>query len=257
MVDVAVPNFQSLLITPMVNGLDLASATGFIVRHGNDFFIVTNWHVLSGRHVDTEEPMHDSAATPDAVRITHTTGDLNTRIDLVEPLKGPGEDGPPLWLELPSINGHRVDVGAVRLTNLQGAQPIAHDINAGGSIYVPITGRLSVIGFPFGIKAASGLPIWTQGFVATEIALPFDGRPCFLIDARTREGQSGSPVLFYSESGLTASGPGGLVLGGSQPAMRFTGIYSGRVNKQSDLGRVWNPATVSLVVGGGQPAKPL
>jgi len=64
-----------------------------------------------------------------------------------------------------------------------------------------VTSGLSIVGFPFGITGGGGLGVWVQGTIATEPSLDFDGMPRFLIDSRTRPGQSGSPVLAYHAGG--------------------------------------------------------
>jgi len=253
---IAAPNTQSLQITLLANDKELSSATGFLVSHEGELYLVTNWHVLSGRHAETQAILSATGATPDAVRIRHTTDDLSVRVDRVEPLRD--SDGNALWLELPLIQERRTDVAALRLTQFDGVRPYLYDVeNVNKSIHVPIAERLSVIGFPFGITAGQGLPIWTQAFVATEPELAFDSAACFLVDSRTRTGQSGSPVIYYSESGMFSSSAGGLVIGGSGINIRFMGIYSGRINPESDLGRVWFPWAIAAVLKGGQPSQSL
>lgn len=91
-----------------------------------------------------------------------------------------------------------------------------------------------VIGYPFSAKGFTvTMPIWTSGSVANEVNSGPDDR--FLVDARTRPGQSGSPVVLY-RSATTAGSPlpvqipeKGLLLG----------VYSGRTDKVDDLGFVW------------------
>jgi hypothetical protein len=93
---------------------------------------------------------------------------------------------------------------------------------------------VQVIGYPFSAKGFTvSMPIWTSGSVANEVNSGPDDR--FLIDARTRPGQSGSPVVLYRAE-TTAGSPlpvrileEGLLLG----------VYSGRTDKVDDLGFVW------------------
>ena len=106
---------------------------------------------------------------------------------------------------------------------------------------------LSIIGFPFGYAGGGALPIWVQGAIATEPSVDWDGLPRFLIDSRTRPGQSGSPVILYREAGLTTNAAGEhVVIPG--PHERFVGVYSGRISEQSDLGIVWKPRVVREIV---------
>ena len=180
-------------------------ATGFLAPHK---WLVTNWHVLSGRDAETEDILSSSGATPDSIRIRFHGTTLTEFSEQVVPLRD--EDGTPLWYEHP-IHGHHVDVAALRLPDNVGqvitevadvgttySTPIRfssydpEDANPAG-IYISVTERLSIIGFPTG-EDVQGFPIWTQGFVASEPDLSFRNLPCFLIDSRTRKGQSGSPL---------------------------------------------------------------
>lgn len=61
--------------------------------------------------------------------------------------------------------------------------------------------QLSVVGFPSGRTGGGFFAIWIQGTVVTEPTVDYEDLPCFLIDARTRGGQSGSPVILRSPSG--------------------------------------------------------
>lgn len=100
-----------------------------------------------------------------------------------------------------------------------------------------------VIGFPFGRSSYEGLGIWTRGTVASEPTFPFEGLQRFLIDARTRPSQSGSPVHMPVNSGPPASRS---IAGANSPWL--VGVYSGRVNEQSDLGFVWpTPLLVEII----------
>jgi len=45
------------------DGLGLKSASGFMVEAGDKHYLITNWHVLSGRDLSTPGPQ-EPAATP-------------------------------------------------------------------------------------------------------------------------------------------------------------------------------------------------
>lgn len=88
------------------------------------------------------------------------------------------------------------------------------------------------------------------------------GGQFFLIDCRTREGQSGSAVIAYRSAGVVSEKIGTLTVH-EEPVTRFLGIYSGRINRDSDIGIVWKakaireliesvPANVGSAVTAGQ-----
>jgi hypothetical protein len=96
---------------------------------------------------------------------------------------------------------------------------------------------VSIIGFPLGNIGEGGLAVCKTGSIASEIDVDWNGLPRFLIDARTKGGMSGSPVIAVRHGSYVNSG-GGLVLGGGSN-MNFLGIYSGRMKDDLDLGIVW------------------
>ncbi|THK36394.1 hypothetical protein EHS39_19705 [Ensifer sp. MPMI2T] len=104
---------------------------------------------------------------------------------------------------------------------------------------------LSIIGFPFGQAAGGLFGMWVTGFVASELDVDFDAKPIFLIDSRTRPGQSGSPVI-AARRGMVHRKSGNIGMGGE--AVEFLGIYSGRINDQSDLGFVWKRSAIKELV---------
>jgi hypothetical protein len=105
-----------------------------------------------------------------------------------------------------------------------------------GQIKVRPTDRVFVLGYPASVaEYSSVMPIWTTGTVANEVNAGTAER--FLIDSRTREGQSGSPVISYRRE-VYVDGNGDL--GGTlAEEARLLGIYSGRTDKTSDIGSVW------------------
>jgi Trypsin-like peptidase domain len=60
-----------------------------------------------------------------------------------------------------------------------------------------------IVGYPYGLESGFLLPLWTRGTIASEPAMFYRHRdrdlPLLLVDARTREGQSGSPVIIYRQ----------------------------------------------------------
>lgn len=119
--------------------------------------------------------------------------------------------------------------------------------NVGAELALGPASRVSIIGFPFGLTGGGGLAVWVSGFVASEPELGYEGQPLFLVDARTRTGQSGSPVLIYESSGSGNLAGGGLDFFAG-PVARFLGIYGGRIDGRTDLGYVWMPNTLSAVL---------
>lgn len=111
---------------------------------------------------------------------------------------------------------------------------------------------VNIIGFPFGRSSAGYFAIWVKGAIASDMEIDHDQLPCFLIDSRTRSGQSGSPVIAYAAAGPAILGNGSLVEQ-TTPIARLLGVYSGRVNEQSDIGYVWKIAAIQEILENGVP----
>lgn len=106
---------------------------------------------------------------------------------------------------------------------------------------------VSVIGFPFGMTAGGAFGIWATGFIASEPVVDFNELPIILIDCRSRQGQSGSPVVAYRSSGLIFLNDGSAAMY-KDPVHQFIGIYSGRINSESDLGIVWKSTALAELI---------
>ncbi len=79
------------------------------------------------------------------------------------------------------------------------------------------------VGYPSGVwDQVNLMPIMRRGTTATPIALDFEGRPEFLIDAAVYPGSSGSPVFIYQPDTLRSSH-----LGSSQGGKKF--LFAGVV----------------------------
>jgi hypothetical protein len=240
--------------------------TGFFYRIAGQNFLVTARHILSA-HTWRENKPRDHPVLPTHVRISvrglpSANGFDATSLpvsDIVLPLVDEHEE--PIWLEHPE---HREDVDIAVL-------PLASDLlRTDEFYYVPVepeppqgntrfwvTQDVFVVGFPLGLHHGYLWPLWIRGTVASEPFLHFGFKgveyPMFLIDARTRGGQSGSPVFIMRRSFAEDIGEHAL------PRTRLIGVYSGRANDEiadpknplpADLGFVWHTAVLDEICGG-------
>lgn len=238
----------SLYLKLYVNGQQLSTATGIVVRNQERAYLVTNWHVLSGRNTETGQPLSNTAALPDEVRIAHHLKDqLGTWRFHGEPLNK--ADGSPRWMAHHA--GPNIDVAALELTNLPAdVQLYPFDLAlANADMQIHPAMPISVIGFPLGLRPNAFFPIWKTGHIATDPELDYGGRPAFLIDATTREGMSGSPVVVRRSDYIKNNGT--QVIGGA-PCTRFLGLYSGRIHDDSEIGCVWRPGAINDLFTGAR-----
>ncbi len=238
---IAKPSVQSLLIEMQFNGQPISTGTAFIAQAQCGPVLVTNRHNVTGRHQETGKPLSPTCGIPNKIVIIHNKKDaLGTWIPKIESLLHNDE---PRWIEHPAL-GPRADFVALPLTQLDDIDLYPYEpANPGPDISVGPADPVSVIGFPFGITAGGACGVWATGFLASEPAIDFSDLPIQLIDCRSRQGQSGSPVIAYRSSGMVGMNNGGAsVFAG--PVWRFIGIYSGRINNESDLGIVWKASAI-------------
>ncbi|MEU5384181.1 trypsin-like peptidase domain-containing protein [Kitasatospora cineracea] len=258
-----VPAFASVYIEALTaTGVALGSATGFVVMdRAHNHYLVTNRHVVTGRHWETNE-LGDDGLTPAALRASFNTSGESGYTQEILPL---GDDElKPLWLEHPQF-GRLVDVVALPLTfdvAERGIDLVTYPLEMDHA-RLDLAGELFAIGYPLNVNpdVAGGLfGVWSRGTIAWPPQLDWRGLPCLLLDCRTRQGQSGSPVIFWADATRTFVGPHQRVQSGppSAPLWNLVGVYSGRIHKDSDIGMVWKRSALEEIINGGvRPTKPI
>lgn len=241
MTQITRPSVQSLLIEMQFNGQSLSSGTAFVVDTPKGPHLLTNRHNVTGRNQDTGAPLSKTGGIPNHIVVLHNKkGQLGTWVPRLEHLY---DNNAPRWIEHPKL-GPKADFVALPLQALDDVDLHPYDpFNPGPPIHVGPADPISVIGFPFGMTAGGVFGVWATGFLASEPDIDFNNLPIQLIDCRSRQGQSGSPVIAYRSGGGVAlkDGSTGMFSG---PVERFIGIYSGRINAESDLGIVWKASAI-------------
>ncbi len=227
------------------NGQILGTATGFLVQSARGPTLLTNRHVVTGRDQDTGALLSKTAGVPNELVIWHNHHNrLGEWIAKVERLY---VGDTPAWKEHPRL-GARADIAALPLTQLDGVHVYAYDpANPGPEIMVGPADPVSVIGFPFGLAGGGLFGLWATGFVAMEPIADFADLPVTLIDCRSRQGQSGSPVISFRNGGAVAMTNGNTSMFAG-PVWRLVGMYSGRINQESDLGIVWKVSALNELI---------
>lgn len=246
MPSIARPSVASLFLLMVKDGRPTGNvATGFVVERGSRRFLITNRHVVLG----------ESDTRPDSIEITHNrAGQLGQHERRIESLYDGA--GRPRWLEHPAQQPSlEVDVVALPLVEVAGIETFPYDPwSPGPGLTARVAEPLSIVGFPFGVTGGVGddqtFGVWVRGFVASEPEVDWQGLPVFLIDGRTRRGQSGSPVIAYASGGVVPTADGGTAVFAG-PVEQFFGVYAGRITEESDLGVVWKASVVREVVDQG------
>lgn len=234
------------------NGQALSVGTGFVTDSPIGPVLITNRHNVTGRDQNTNKPLSPMGALPNEIIIVHnkkvaTDGSLQGWVERLEPLCDSAEQ--PLWREHPYL-GSKVDFVALPLTNLEDVELYPYVLAVPGpQIALGPAEVVSVIGFPFGETAGGYFPVWATGFIASEPIVNYNDLPIILVDCRTREGQSGSPVIAFRR-GFATTDRGQFAV---EAAYRFVGIYSGRINRESDIGMVWKVSAIQELLASLAP----
>ena len=191
---IARPSVASLLLAPHNGKQALSTATGFVVESEDGRrWLITNWHVVSGRDPRTGRPLSASGEVPDRLRVLHnlesSLGRWTWRIEY--PV---GKDDEPRWLEHPE-HGRAFDVVALELTDTATVEFFPYD--------------LDTIGLPGGQSSPAASP------AAQYRRLPFRPRRRWrLRDLVPGHGRNGGRDRLRGQAVLlieAASGPGGPV----------------------------------------------
>lgn len=232
---------MSLLVRMHYGDTHLSTGTGFVFYNGYSNFLVTARHNVTGRNQDTGDCLAGHGGVPNRLTVFfNKKGALGDYVEVEVPLFD--DDDKPLWREHPML-GAKADIVAIELPDRDDIDFYPYlPSSSYPKIKVTVSERASVIGFPFATSAGGLFAVWVNGFIASEPNLDFGGNPSILIDCRTRTGQSGSPVILYTTSGYTDENENTLFASGEY--VRPIGIYSGRINSESDLGIVWKWSVV-------------
>lgn len=226
-------NLSVLRLELKYNDLSISKATGFfysaqVKDKGRVFFLVTNWHVISGRHTDSPHTcLNSNLTTPNKIVTKFNLKESTSNNILQQEITIPLYDnaGKASWIRHPK--GPSRDIAAVNLGSLENY--IAEGINTIADSYdmaIEIGNDVFILGYPLGFSHILDTPIWKRGIIASEPHIEVsENHSRIIIDATTRSGMSGAPVImrekthYLSEDGTVIS---------KVNAKRFIGIYSSR-----------------------------
>ncbi|WP_313065150.1 hypothetical protein [Achromobacter animicus] len=264
----------------------LANGTGVLYRRGNEYFIVTAWHNLTGRHPDTLGLLDaDTAGVPDNLLI-HVALEVENFGSTRLPIKVPLFDEEHALFLVHRQNFPRVDVAVIpfdptqpqmvdtqttagrlqgglvlntgtgehrqRIVAIQDFMPPS-DVCDEWLRSVEVTDELFIPGYPQNLHDYTGQPVWKRATVASSVQFGWNKQPLFLVDTASKSGMSGSPVISYSPNGRINLGSTTYHHGGRTAI--FGGIYTGRLGittkEDPQVGTVWHPKVVDEIIDNG------
>jgi len=260
--------------------IPLGSASGFFYRYGQHVVLVTNWHVLSGINPLTGIVRHSSKCRPNRVELHVNIRNQSDGHTFIRPENWSiHSEGQSRWWKRRDYSGSPgapiIDIGvmyleehlpdykevtekitalpATAIVNFEDEQPQSLDYG-----YPEISSEVFILGYPRGLTKQGIIPIWKRATIASEPLIALEGGvPAMLVDSVTREGMSGSPVLYFGpfvtdsngERIKTANDPS------SRPAGQpwLVGVYAGRDGATGEeldmaLGRVWHRRLLDEII---------
>ncbi len=161
----------------------LGTATGFIFSSEQAKFLITNRHVVTGRHEETEKNLNKEGAHPGKITLIET----GTMISLYKD----SEYKNAIWYEHPTCE--KVDVVAIPLSDSNEINQLKciNDHSLITDIKIDVGMEVFVIGYPLAIDV-KGTPLWKRASIASEPSIDVDDVPKILIDTATSHIQAGS-----------------------------------------------------------------
>lgn len=175
----------------------LASGTGFFWRHEVGIALVTAWHNFSGLHHTLREPLASHGGLPDRIKIRYMAREPRLFKEEILPLYVDDAADQPRWMVHREV-GSFFDI-AFLLLNLEGHDVFCANDKGVFSENLQPGSDVFAVGYPQGINTIGVIPIWKRGTVASEMDLPTEGHPKFLVDMTGRGGLSGAPYIGFNE----------------------------------------------------------
>lgn len=249
----------------------LSIGTGFIYKHGEQYFIITAWHNVTGRHSETLDTLEINCGIPDNIVINLSVsypgfGEIKRlitlplsdeekslfyihpknwpRIDVVAiPFDPAAEHNSELYLS----TGEHIKTKMMLLMPLENgtAEYTQAEICPVQRYFVPdkdvisqwlnsvdVTEELFIPGYPHNVQDFYAQPVWKRATIASSVQAGWNREPKFLVDSASKSGMSGAPVLYFSSKGTVRIY--GITHYYGQEVAILAGVYVGRLGVKGE-----------------------
>jgi hypothetical protein len=230
------------------NDEPVSSATGFIIFKRRQFYLITNWHVVTGINHETGE-RNKHAIVPNHFKLISHYFKREIYCPLIN------EEGQKNWLEYPQKKQGKnniplVDVVLIPIEDEAFLKELVFNFDLVNTPIKMVPALpVAIIGFPF--TESRGLPIWITGFIASEPSENQQNSPLLYVNAAGYSGLSGSPVVVRMAGLYHHSETNALTMDHGYHT-KFLGIYSGRIHgKENDslaICNVWKPEVIDTIL---------
>lgn len=264
---------------------ELSIGTGFIYQSESNYYIITAWHNLTGRHSESLKLLSKNSAIPDnvVVNLAISMPEFGvTRHSIIIPLHDEEKSlfyiHPNNWpridvvaipfdphatfiSEICFMDGEEKEINFSPVMHVPGSKntevcPIQkyfvpqHDVIDKWLKSVEVTEELFIPGYPSNLQDYYSQPVWKRATIASSVQQGWNREPKFLIDSASKSGMSGSPVLYYSPNGSVK------IFGSTyqyeQDIAILAGIYVGRIGVQGEhdpqIGTVWKSSVIDEII---------
>lgn len=224
--------------------------TAFFYKTDNADYLVTNWHNVTGVNNISLKAIHSLGLLPNVIRIHYKkwVDDEKKIMQSVHTDYPLYNDEAPVWYE--HKNRHKVDVVAIPIITSslnKFANEFINLVDQEDKLDVYAGMDCFILGFPENLSGPANTPIWKRGSIAAE---PYLDQPYF-VDAATRKGMSGSPIV-ARHSGIFGLDGGKFnsdtIIGTVE---KFIAVYSGRVGDDAlgfQLGKAWQASVLADIL---------
>lgn len=228
----------------------LGHGTGFMWKIQEQYYLVTNWHVLSMCDFFTRANLRKDAGRPNLLRALFNiqTGSFDKQ---QWDIKIRDDNDKPLWLVHPS---RRADVAVLPIPfKIKELIITLYPLNvlANARLRIEIGKEVFILGYPLKIEPPA-YPVWKRGSIASEPQLARVTTDYMLVDTASRPGMSGAPVIRRSWTNHMVEP--GVVAVVDTPLNKFIGVYSGRVPTdhphEAQIGLVWSDYLIDEIIDG-------
>jgi len=250
--------------------------TGFFYRFKGNLFLITNWHVVTGRNPDNDKL--EIYPTPHLASFMLSSKSTPAHFLPMDDIHF-YEDGKPAWLQLQNNGDGRIDIVAIPMSFDPEMHVVAINDFTDDTTKAFEPGReVVIVGYPFEKNDNHPFPIWKKAMIASEPGYKTLQKWQCLLDAPGRPGMSGSPVFFMSEGAqlrrelgeIRAAGRALDFIRAFKPQditdladgtylLQFAGVYTGSYGDQSldrlNLGRMLFSSLVDELMEKGEPGE--
>ena len=249
-------SLASYYVDLLFNDKKISNATCFFSKQNGKIYLVTNWHVVSGKNADSFELLDQWGAIPNIIRVYipkeigeglikyYDNSYMDVRLYDQEENK--------LWYEM-KIGSRMIDVAVIPIQDPNGIYMTIEEAEEpfNEEVRFDIASEIYIIGFPSGNQTGY-IPIWKKASVASEPELDMEDLPYYFADTATKSGMSGSPVVLYKDRPVAIINQQAGAI--SRHWTKLVGIYSGRIGANSEtrndaqLGRVWKVSVIKDII---------